>query len=108
MELSDSVPPELVLDARGLAKGGVRTPWVDVPIARTSGLSKEDSGMAILFGAGELFDAPTLRHLYPVGAAEYLSHFEVSLNAAIGRGFVLAEDRHEILELAAETYPRDQ
>ena len=37
--LTDGDPPELDLDENGLAKGGVRTPWVDVPIARTSGLA---------------------------------------------------------------------
>lgn len=105
MELSDASPPQLVLDANGLARGGVRTPWVDVPTARTSGLGNEDSGMASLFGTGELFDVPTLRRLYPGGAAEYLVRFEVSLDTAIERGFILPADRPEILELAAATYP---
>ena len=35
IELHDAQP---ILDANGLAQGGVRTPWVDVPIARTSGV----------------------------------------------------------------------
>ena len=28
MELSDTDPPRLALDGNGLAKGGLRTPWV--------------------------------------------------------------------------------
>jgi len=104
VELSDANPPRLVLDTNGLAKGGVRTPWVDIPIARTSGLGNADSVMASLFGSGELFDAPTLSRLYPDGAAQYLQRFEGSLDTAIRAGFVLPPDRQEILELAAATY----
>lgn len=106
MELSDDNPPQLVLDTNGLARGGVRTPWVDVPIARTSGLGNEDSVMASLFGSGELFDDSTLRRLYPGAATEYLQRFEAALDAAIRSGFVLTTDRHEILDLAAATYSR--
>ena len=106
MELSDGDPPQVVVDANGLAKGGVRTPWVDVPIARTSGVGTEESVLSLLFGSGEPFDAATLRRLYPGGAAEYLERFTESLDTAIGSGFLLAADRQEILELAAATYPR--
>jgi hypothetical protein len=107
IELSDANPPQLVLDASGLARGGVRTPWVDVPIARTTGLSNEDAWLLSLFGTGELFDASALRRLYPGGAAEYRERFENSLDTAIGQGFILPADRQEILELAAATYPRN-
>lgn len=106
LELSDADPPQPVLDASGLAKGGVRTPWVDVPIARTSGLGNEESAMSNLFGSGELFDAVTRSRLYPGGAAEYLERFTASLDRAIRSGFVLAADRAEILELASATYRR--
>ena len=33
IEIGEGDPPPLILDTNGLAKGGVRTPWVDVPIA---------------------------------------------------------------------------
>jgi hypothetical protein len=103
--LTQSEPPQLVLDANGIAQSGVRTPWVDVPIARTSGLAKPESPMSFLFGTGELFDAPTLRALYPAGAAEYLGRFTEALDRAIEAGFILPTDRAEILELAAASYP---
>jgi hypothetical protein len=51
------------------AKGGVRTPWVDVPIAKTSGVGSDEIAMSDIFGSGEQFDAATLRQLYPGGAA---------------------------------------
>jgi hypothetical protein len=105
MELTDTDPPELVLDANGLAIGGVRTPWVDVPTARTSGIVLGDSVMAMLFGSGQQFDASTLSRLYPGGTADYLARFTDSLDSAIEAGFLLAADRQEILDLAAATYP---
>ncbi|MGB6762837.1 alpha/beta hydrolase domain-containing protein [Mycobacterium sp.] len=102
IELSDAQP---ILDTNGLAQGGVRTPWVDVPIARTSGAGSEESTMSSIFGSGELFDAATLRRLYPGGAADYLERFTASLDSAMQSGFILAADREEILQLAAATFP---
>jgi Alpha/beta hydrolase domain len=102
--LTDADPPQLVLDVNGLAEGGVRTPWVDVPIARTSGIAPEESAMSFLFGSGELFDTEALRALYPRGSAEYLERFTASLDRALDSGFILPADRSEILELAAATF----
>ncbi|OBF60011.1 hypothetical protein A5787_20510 [Mycobacterium sp. 852002-50816_SCH5313054-b] len=110
IEVRDGDPPRAVPDANGLARGGIRTPWVDVPIARTSGLPSsgagEESLMAAIFGSGEPFDAATLHRLYPAGAEQYLDAFTAALDRAIGSGFILPADRAEILELAAATYPR--
>jgi Alpha/beta hydrolase domain len=102
IELDGELP---ILDEYGLARGGVRTPWVDVPIARTSGVGSEESTMSSIFGSGELFDAATVRGLYPGGASDYLERFTASLDATIQSGFVLPADREEILELAAATFP---
>ena len=102
--LTDGEQPELVLDEHGIATGGIRTPWTDVPIARTSGLANDESPMSFLFGSGELFDAETLRTLYPGGSAEYLERFAEALDRAIDSGFIVAADRGEILELAAASF----
>ncbi|MFZ0832056.1 MAG: alpha/beta hydrolase domain-containing protein [Mycobacterium sp.] len=108
LEMSDAEPPQLVLDQNGLATGGVRTPWVDVPIARTSGVGTGESPLSHLFGSGEPFDAATLGRLYPGGAAEYIERFTESLDEAIASGFLVPADRDVILELAAATYPRGE
>ena len=109
IEVSGAAQPQPVLDSHGLARGGVRTPWVDIPVARTSGLvgsaGAPESLMALIFGSGEPFDAATVNRLYPNGAEQYLERFTAALDAAIGAGFVLSADRAEILELAAATYP---
>jgi Alpha/beta hydrolase domain len=105
IELTDAEPPQPVLDANGLARGGVRTPWVDVPIARTSGVGSEESMMSAIFGSGEPFDADRLHRLYPGGASDYLERFTAALDSTIRSGFILAADREEILRLAAATFP---
>jgi alpha/beta hydrolase family protein len=92
------------LDEHGIARGGVRTPWVDVPIARTSGTGGDGSTMESIFGSGEPFDASTVQRLYPDGVEEYVRRFTASLDSAIQSGFLLAADREEILELAAATF----
>jgi len=105
IELTDADPPQPVLDTNGLAGGGVRTPWVDVPIARTSGVGSEETTMASIFGSGELFDTAAVRRLYPGGAGDYLERFTAALDSAIESGFILTADRDEILHLAAATFP---
>ncbi|CAM4257744.1 hypothetical protein MB901379_00335 [Mycobacterium basiliense] len=105
--MQETDPPQPLLDANGLARGGVRTPWVDVPVARTSGIGSQESIMAAIFGSGEPFDLATVQRLYPGGLEQYLEHFAVALDRAIHGGFILPADRSEILALAAATYPRD-
>jgi len=94
------------LDEHGNASGGIRSPWVDVPTCVMSGLGQTGETFAMLFGRTEPFDAATLTVLYPGGKAEYLERFEAALDAAIAAGFILGEDRSEILEVAAaSSYP---
>lgn len=109
IQMRETEVPQPVLDSNGLACGGVRTPWVEVPTARTSGDGAWDDTtenvMAAIFGSGEPFNEATLRRLYPGGAAEYLDRFTAALDRAIDAGFILPADRPEILELAAAMYP---
>ncbi|GAA3395830.1 alpha/beta hydrolase domain-containing protein [Cryptosporangium minutisporangium] len=99
----------LELDAAGLARGGVRTPWVDVPTAVLSGLGQEASGGgAVLFGSTWPFAADVLAARYPGGHDEYLAAFARSTREAIDRGFLLAEDEDEIVAVAAASYPGDR
>ncbi len=103
MHDSDLARP--VLDRNGLATDGIRTPWVDVPIARTSGHGAQDSIMAAIFGSGEPFDAATLDRLYPGGAQQYLDNFSAALDRTIESGFILSADRGAILQLATAIFP---
>lgn len=106
LAVRDGEPPAPVLDNNGIATGGVRTPWVDVPIARTyGGVADQQNIMSAIFGSGEQFDEATLGALYPGGADQYVREFSAALDSAIGSGFILAADRDEILQLATAIFP---
>jgi hypothetical protein len=83
----------------------VRTPWVDVPVATTSGLGQTGEVFSILFGTTEPFDAATLARLYPGGRADYVERFAASLDQTIAAGFLLEADRAEMLAVAEASYP---
>ena len=93
--------PVLDLDANGIAEEGIRTPWVEVPTMVLSGTGNGGSFVAALVGRGEPFDHAKLAKLYPAGKAQYLKRFTGALDAAIHQGFILADDREEILAIAA-------
>lgn len=91
-------------DEHGITKGGVRTPWVDVPTAALSGLGQTGSPMAALYGTTVPFDAGHLAAVYPGGLDEYRQRFATAVDEAIAVGFLLAEDRDEIIEVATAAY----
>jgi hypothetical protein len=97
--------PALVLDANGNTKGGVRTPWVDAPVAKLSGLGNSGGAFGFLFGTTETYDAATLARLYPGGKADYLKAFDAALAKSVKAGFILPADQAEIRALAAASWP---
>nr|WP_303695008.1 alpha/beta hydrolase domain-containing protein [Brevundimonas subvibrioides] len=97
--------PRLKLDRVGNALGGVRSPWMDVPTCRLSGMAIAKSRMGALFGSTAPLDPASLSRLYPAGRADYLVKFSEALAAAISAGFILSRDRTEIEALAAASYP---
>jgi len=101
IKITQDKPAKLVTDAHGIAQGGIRTPWVDVPTAVLTG----DGGMA---GSGKPFDAAKLQQLYPGGKPDYLKKFEVSLDSAIKNGFIVPEDKSEIMGLASHGFANQQ
>ncbi len=93
---------DLQRDALGIATGGIRTPWTDVPAAVLSGVGQRGASMfAFLFGVTLPFPAGQLRQLYPAGPADYLARFEQALDSAITAGFLLRDDRAEAIAVAA-------
>ncbi len=101
----DSTGIGFELDERGIARGGIRTPWVDAPTAILSGLGQSGESFAFLFGRTLPFDEAALASQYPGGHDEYMRRFAASLDATIAAGFLLEDDRGEILEVAAASYP---
>jgi hypothetical protein len=58
-------PVSFVRDKHGNARGGIRTPWVDAPVATLSGEGQAGGGFCFIFGTTMLFDQETLDKLYP-------------------------------------------
>jgi hypothetical protein len=86
-------PPRAVIarDDLGNALGGIRTPYVDLPIAALSGQGQTGSILCILFGTTEPFDEQTLEALYP-DACEYLRDFDRATWRAVRKRDVLLRD----------------
>jgi hypothetical protein len=58
-----------------------------------------------LFGTTKPLAADKLANLYPRGRADYVVRFTASLDDAIAKGFILAEDRDEIIAVASSAFP---
>jgi hypothetical protein len=108
LNVNQSAVPQLVLDENGNATGGIRSPWVDVPTARlsglVSGLGQTPRGLGDLLGVTEPFNTEKLSGLYPGGQQEYVRKFDTSLKSAIAAGFILPADEAEIKALAAYSF----
>lgn len=87
-------------DANGNALGGIRTPWLDVPVATYSGMGNSGGAIAGLVGSTVAFDSAQLRALYPDGAHAYLDAFAKHLAEAVASGFILSDDVGEIIGVA--------
>ena len=57
--------------------------------------------MSQLFGTTRPIDPELLAQRYPGGQTEYEEQFAVAADAAVAAGFVLADDRDEIVALGA-------
>lgn len=96
----------LVRDDSGIARGGIRTSWVDAPAAALPGIAPDGApGVAILLGTTRVFGAAELARRYPGGRDEYAAAFAAATERAVARGFLLAEDAGEMIALAAAAYP---
>ena len=92
-----------VLDERGLAVGGIRTPHVDVPVAVLSGLGQDGGSFCRLFGTTTPFSADQLATFYADKAA-YLAEWTEATERAVASGVILPADAAEVLA-SAEFYP---
>jgi len=92
-----------VLDERGLAVGGIRTPHVDVPVAVLSGLGQAGGSFCGLFGTTKPFSAEQLAALY-VDKATFLAEWAQATESAVASGAILPADKAEVLA-SAERYP---
>ena len=86
-----------VRDEHGNVEGGIRTPQLDVPAAVLSGEPWPDSSiLCILFGRTERFSAERFEELYETPES-YREQYAVAADEAIAAGWVLEDDRDELL-----------
>lgn len=81
----------LVRDEHGNARGGIRTPFVDVPIATLSGEGQPGEIFCILFGSTVPFSEEKLAALYPTHEA-FVHAFHAATDSAVAAGFLLPAD----------------
>ncbi|HEY6533443.1 MAG TPA: alpha/beta hydrolase domain-containing protein [Acidimicrobiales bacterium] len=101
LQIDDSTgSAQIVRDPDGIALGGVRTPLVDVPVDVLSGNpGPNPSIICLLLGSTSPLPPERLAELHE-SRADYLERFDASLDQAIDAGFVLEEDRQELLDMA--------
>lgn len=90
---------EFVVDEHGNTLGGIRTAWVDVPVATLTGEPPGGEGFCGLFGSTKLFDAAKLAELYP-DKATYFEAMTTSVEQSVTEGFLRPADAALILENA--------
>jgi len=95
-------PVQFAVDADGNVLGGIRTPAVDAPVAKLSGLGQTGLSFCFLFG--------TTTPLTPERLAErYGSHggfaaaWVRATNDALRAGFLLREDAHDVRVVGARS-----
>jgi hypothetical protein len=100
IDVAPGASPQIVRAADGIARGGIRTPPVTVPVATLSGVPGPSSSvLCLLIGSTTPFSAARLRALYP-SKADYLRRYDAAVSATIKAGFVLPQDRSLLLSFA--------
>lgn len=89
----------LVLDDFGNALGGVRTPYVDVPLVRY-GVHMDGPGICELWGYQVPLAAPILAKLYPTGR-DYLQKVTAATRDTVEGRWFTPEDGQRVIQEAA-------
>jgi hypothetical protein len=97
-------PPEVVRDEHGIARGGIRLPQVEVPVAQNSAVPVADDIFSVLYGSSVPFPAAKVRDLYG-DAATFLARFEEAARAAEKTGILLPRDVLTLTDEARASYP---
>jgi hypothetical protein len=96
-------PPEIQRDANGIAKGGIRLPQADVPVAQNSAIPLGADVYSILGGSSVPFSEDRLAALY-ADEATFLSQFEEAARAAEKAGVLLPRDIDPLLAEARAAF----
>ena len=97
IDVTSGPSPQVVRDADGIAKGGVRTPPVDIPVdVLSSTPGPIPSPVCGLFGSTVPLPPARIAALYP-SRPIYLQRYTAAVDKTINAGFALEADRGALL-----------
>jgi hypothetical protein len=100
IDVTSDETPQVGRNADGIARGGIRTPPVDVPVAALSGApGPNPSTICLLLGSATPFSAARLAALYPSRDA-YVQRYTGAVDKTIKAGLALPADRDALLGFA--------
>ena len=92
--------PRLERDASGNALGGIRTPFVDVPLAVLSGAGNSGgNGFCGLFGTTTPYNAAELDARYPTQQV-FVNAWTAATEEAVDKGFIRPADGQALIDAA--------
>lgn len=97
--------PAVVRDEHGIARGGVRLPQVEAPVATNSSVALSTDFVGALRGSNHPFTPEQLDALYG-DEAGYRARFEEAAERAVDVGVLLLRDAGPATEEAVEEYRR--
>ncbi|MFN8618851.1 MAG: alpha/beta hydrolase domain-containing protein [Dehalococcoidia bacterium] len=97
-------PAEVVRDEHGIAKGGIRLPQADVPLAQNSAIPLKDDVFAYLGGSSHPFSRERIHGLYGSKDA-FLAKFREAAARSVSAGVLMPRDVEPLVAEAAEGWP---
>jgi len=100
-EYTSLSPATFAYDSNGNVLGGIRTPFVDVPVARLSGVSAGGPGFCVLFGSTTPFSQSQLATLYP-SHDDFVWRFALATIRSAQRGWILPQEVPALIDAAVQ------
>jgi hypothetical protein len=97
-------PPAVVRDEDGIARGGIRLPQAEVPLAQNSTIPLTDDIYAVLGGSSHAFPREKVHARYGSQAA-FLAQFQAAAARAVEAGVLLPRDVPALVAEASDTWP---
>ncbi|MEH6583562.1 MAG: alpha/beta hydrolase domain-containing protein, partial [Halioglobus sp.] len=102
LQLNDDLSGFL-LDDTGNALGGIRTPFVDAPVALLSGQGQSNQSFCALFGTTRLLSSEQLASVY-TDESGYVAAVSEATDSAVAAGYLLSDDGELIIAWASEQW----
>jgi hypothetical protein len=98
-------PPRVVRDEDGIARGGIRLPQAEVPLACNSSIPRDEEAHSLLVGSCRPFSPDDVRARYG-DLSGYLARFEQAALDAVSAGVILERDVEALLAQARDDFPQ--